>query len=336
MLVRWLWHILWADWLRRLSDKLEFGEDRVQGMYYIIDDKLEESTYEECLKRDHIYVAIVDKEEFKKNSDLFNMGIDMEFDPSMAPVSCVKVNYDSLTGSFSIPDRANIAEKNHEFSFALDEQGIVFINDDGTADKIIKRISQTRKWRMPSLERFVYDFLEEIIGTDIKVLEEYDKKLDDMEDCILDGDVDGIMEKLVDIRSDINDLKTHYEQLIDLSQELEENENGFFSSKNLRYFRMFTERVMRLQDIVSSLREHSMQVRDLLHSQLETKQNRVMTILTVVSTIFMPLTLIVGWYGMNFKYMPELDIPIAYPIVLIVSILIVVISIIFFKKKKFF
>ena len=41
MLVRWLWHILWADWLRRLSDKLEFGEDRVQGMYYIIDDKLE-------------------------------------------------------------------------------------------------------------------------------------------------------------------------------------------------------------------------------------------------------------------------------------------------------
>ena len=79
MLVRWLWHILWADWLRRLSDKLEFGEDRVQGMYYIIDDKLEESTYEECLKRDHIYVAIVDKEEFKKNSDLFNMGIDMEF-----------------------------------------------------------------------------------------------------------------------------------------------------------------------------------------------------------------------------------------------------------------
>jgi magnesium transporter len=144
------------------------------------------------------------------------------------------------------------------------------------------------------------------------------------------------MEKLVDIRSYINDLKTHYEQLIDLSQELEENENGFFSSKNLRYFRMWTERVMRLQDIVSSLREHSMQVRDLLHSQLETKQNRVMTILTVVSTIFMPLTLIVGWYGMNFKYMPELDIPIAYPIVLIVSVLIVVISIIFFKKKKFF
>lgn len=305
-------------------------------MYYIIDDKLEESSYEECLKHDHIYVANVSVEEFKRNTELFNMGIDMDFEPGVAPVSCVKVNYDSLTGSFSIPDRANISEENHEFSFVLDEQGIVFINDDGTAEKILKKISQTRKWRMPSLERFVYDFLEEIIGTDIKVLEEYDKKLDAMEDCILDGDDDGIMEALLEIRSDIMDLRTHYEQLIDLSQELEENENGFFSSKNLRYFRMFTERVMRLQDIVSSLREHSMQVRDLHHSQLETKQNKVMTVLTVVSTIFMPLTLIVGWYGMNFKYMPELELPVAYPIVIIVCVLIAVGSIIFFKKKKFF
>ena len=305
-------------------------------MYYIIDDKLEKSSYEECLKRKNIYVATVTAEEFKKNSELFNMGIDMDFDPGVAPVSCVKVNYDSLTGGFSIPDRACIAEKNHEFSFALDEQGIVFINDDGTAEKIIKKISETRKWRMPSLERFVYDFLEEIISNDIKILGVYEKKLDDMEDRILEGDDSDVMEDLLDIRSDILDLKTHYEQLIDLSQELEENENGFFSSKNLRYFRMFTERVMRLQDIVSSLREHTMQVRDLHHSMLEVKQNRVMTILTVVSTIFMPLTLIVGWYGMNFKYMPELDIPIAYPIVIIVSVLIVVVSIIFFKKKKFF
>ena len=305
-------------------------------MYYVIDDKLEKSSYEECLKHDRIYVATVTREEFKKNSKLFNMGIDMDFDPSNAPVSCVRVNYDSLTGGFSIPDRACISDKNHEFSFALDEQGIVFINDDGTAEKIIKKISETRKWRMPSLERFIYDFLEEIISDDIKVLSSYEKKLDEMEDRILDNKDENIMEELVDIRSDIMDLRTHYEQMIDLSQELEENENGFFSSKNLRYFRMFTERVMRLQDIVSSLREHTMQVRDLHHSMLEVKQNRVMTVLTVVSTIFMPLTLIVGWYGMNFKYMPELEIPIAYPIVIIVCVLIVVLSIIFFKKKKFF
>jgi magnesium transporter len=303
-------------------------------MYYIIEDKLVKSTYEECLKGKSIYVATVTGEEFKKNSDLFNMGIDMDFDLNDAPVSCVRVNYDSLTGGFSIPDRADISAENHEFSFALDEQGIVFINDDGTAEHIIEKIAGTRKWRMPSLERFVYDFLEEIISEDINVLNSFDKKLDVLEDRILDKHDDNVMEDLLEIRSDIMDLRTHYEQLIDLSQELEENENGFFSSKNLRYFRMFTERVMRLQDIVSSLREHTMQVRDLHQTMLEVKQNKMMNVLAVVSAIFMPLTLIVGWYGMNFKYMPELDVPIAYPVVIAVCILIVVLSIIFFKKKK--
>ena len=303
-------------------------------MYYIIDDKLVKSTYEECLKSKNIYVATVTGEEFKKNSELFNMGIDMDFDLNDAPVSCVRVNYDSLTGGFSIPDRANISAENHEFSFALDEQGIVFINDDGTAERIIEKISATRKWRMPSLERFVYDFLEEIISEDINVLNSFDKKLDVLEDRILEKHDDNVMEDLLEIRSDIMDLRTHYEQLIDLSQELEENENGFFSSKNLRYFRMFTERVMRLQDIVSSLREHTMQVRDLHQTMLEVKQNKMMNVLAVVSAIFMPLTLIVGWYGMNFKYMPELEVPIAYPIVIAVCVIIVVLSIIFFKKKK--
>ena len=48
----------------------------------------------------------------------------------------------------------------------------------------------------------------------------------------------------------------------------------------------------------------------------------------------MPLTLIAGWYGMNFKYMPELEYKVSYPIVFIISIIIVIISLIFFKKKK--
>ena len=59
-----------------------------------------------------------------------------------------------------------------------------------------------------------------------------------------------------------------------------------------------------------------------------------MTILTVVTTIFMPLTLIAGWYGMNFRYMPELDAVWGYPVIIIISILIVIGSLLFFKKKK--
>jgi magnesium transporter len=90
---------------------------------------------------------------------------------------------------------------------------------------------------------------------------------------------------------------------------------------------------MRLQDIVTYLRDYSVQVRDLYANQIAVQQNNTMTILTVVTTIFMPLTLIVGWYGMNFRYMPELDSPLGYPIVIIVCLAIVIVSIVFFRRK---
>ena len=122
--------------------------------------------------------------------------------------------------------------------------------------------------------------------------------------------------------------------MIDLAQEFEENENNFFKADNLRYFRLYSSRVSRLHGMVSSLLDYTVQIRDTYQSRLDVKQNRIMTVLTVVTTIFMPLTLIVGWYGMNFKYMPELDKVWGYPVVIGVSVLIVVCSLIFFKKKK--
>jgi len=97
---------------------------------------------------------------------------------------------------------------------------------------------------------------------------------------------------------------------------------------------MFSSRVERLYYTATHLRDYTIQLNDLYQSQLDVKQNRIMTVLTVVTTIFMPLTLIVGWYGMNFKYMPELDSRLGYPVVILLSILIVTGSLTFFKKKK--
>ena len=59
-----------------------------------------------------------------------------------------------------------------------------------------------------------------------------------------------------------------------------------------------------------------------------------MALLTVITSIFMPLTLIAGWYGMNFKYMPELEYKASYPIIIVLSVVIVIVCLIFFKKKK--
>ena len=279
-------------------------------------------------------MAVLTTAEWQQRQDCFDMLIDMDMETTIPHETKAVVNQDSLTGSFSIPDRADISGIRHTFSFALDEKGIVFIDNYGYADLVIKRIQRTKRWRAPSMERFLYDFLEQIVSRDLMLLEKYERNLDNLEDKISENEDPSYLHTVNEIRGNVRDLRIHYAQMIDFTQELEENENGFFVDENIRYFHMFKNRVERLYNIAGYLRDYTEQLGDVYHLQLEAKQNRIMTVLTVVSTIFMPLTLITGWFGMNFRYMPELESPWAYPIVIAICIVIIVVSLIYCKKKK--
>ena len=244
------------------------------------------------------------------------------------------VNFDSLTGTFYVPRRSDISGNPHRSAFALDEKGIIFIETGEFAAKIVQKISWRKRWRLPSLERFLYDFLETLIARDLRLLNATEQELALIEDEILEGGLEKYPDKLNDIRTFLMDMRIHYEQLLDFGQELEENENGFFKDENLRYFRLFTERVMRLMDQVNSLRDYTVQLRELFSTQLDIRMNRIMTLLTIVTVIFMPLTLIAGWYGMNFVYMPELKWRYGYLAVFVVSAAILVGSVAWFRKRK--
>ncbi|MEG2775071.1 MAG: CorA family divalent cation transporter, partial [Acetivibrio sp.] len=100
-------------------------------------------------------------------------------------------------------------------------------------------------------------------------------------------------------------------------------------------FHVFADRAARLQGETQVLREYAMQVQDVYQAEIGIRQNNVMKVLTMVTTIFLPLTLIVGWYGMNFIHMPELAWKYGYPVIIGISLLVVISSLIIFKKKKF-
>ena len=301
-------------------------------MYYLIKESLVSCDRKAMQHADAQYVAVLTTEEWQRQRDGFDMVIDMEMDAPQETKAVV--NMDSLTGSLSIPDRKNISGPRKNFSFALDEKGIVLVDDSGYVQEMLQMICRTKKWRLPGLERFLYDLLEMTISQDLTLLENSEHRLNLIEEAILRGEVETYPKEMNDIRGDLLDLRVHYEQLIDLGQELEENENGFFQEENLRYFHMFTERVLRLREMVNGQREYVMQLRDLMQSQLDVRQNRIMTVLTVITSIFLPLTLIAGWYGMNFRYMPELEWKYSYPVVILFSIVIVVICLVWFRRKK--
>ena len=98
---------------------------------------------------------------------------------------------------------------------------------------------------------------------------------------------------------------------------------------------LISNRVNRLKDESQILREYGLQVWELFQSEIAIRQNNIMKILAIVTTIFLPLTLVVGWYGMNFAHMPELSWKYGYGAVIVFSIVIVIVCIVIMKKKKF-
>ncbi len=301
-------------------------------MYYQIRETLTPCQAGEIRETGLQYAVVLTTEEWAQECDSFDMLIDMDMDAPQETKAVV--NRDSLTGTLSIPNRDHISGPRRNFSFALDEKGIVLVDDSEYVNEILEKLSHTKKWRFPGLERFLYDFLELTIDQDLTVLEKSEHRLNLIEESILQGKIESYPKEMNDIRGDLLDLRVHYEQLIDLGQELEENENGFFKEENLRYFHMFTERVIRLQDIVAGQREYVMQLRDLMQSQLDVKQNHIMSMLTLITSIFLPLTRIAGWYGMNFRYMPELEWKYSYPVLIVASVIIVIGCLLWFKRKK--
>ena len=154
-------------------------------MYYQIKETLTPCTVEDIVKRgpgDPPYVVIMDPETWNKTQDQFDLVIDMDMDPSDVLETKAIVNFDSLTGSFYVPRRSDINGNPHRSAFALDEKGIIFIEKGEFAAKIVQKISWRKRWRLPSLERFLYDFLEMLIARDLQLLNSTEQELGQIED----------------------------------------------------------------------------------------------------------------------------------------------------------
>ena len=114
------------------------------------------------------------------------------------------------------------------------------------------------------------------------------------------------------------------------------NDNGLFSKDGARHFSIIHNRVQRFCSSVTNLHDYVTQMREACQSQIDIEQNNLMKIFTVVTAVFMPLTLIVGWYGMNFANMPELQWEYGYLAVIVLSVIVCGGMIMFFRYKKWF
>lgn len=188
----------------------------------------------------------------------------------------------------------------------------------------------------PSNERALYLFFVALLSKDAKRLEAYETLITNAEDAALQNSRSNYLDRIRDFRKELLRLKRYYEQLNTITDHLAANDNGLFTRDGVRHFSIIHNRIAHFCSNVMSLRDYVTQMREACQSQIDIEQNKLMKIFTVVAAIFLPLTLIVGWYGMNFRYMPELSWRYGYLGVILLSAVVCVVLIIWFKRKKWF
>lgn len=184
-------------------------------------------------------------------------------------------------------------------------------------------------------ERVLFAFFELQTKGDEFAFDGIEKEIMDLEQALIATGKRDCVSEIISLRKRLMVLKKYYEQLLNVLDILIENENGIFDGKTLRSFKMLYRRTERRFQNVLNLREYVTQVRESYEAEVDISLNTTMKIFTVVTTIFLPLTLIVGWYGMNF-HIPEYDWKHGYLFVTMISVGCILAVIAIFKKKKWF
>jgi len=192
------------------------------------------------------------------------------------------------------------------------------------------------KVRKKKADYLLYRLVDIIVDNYYTVLDNIGEKIEDIEDEIQRTPSNKTFQKIQAIKKELIYLRKAVYPLRDALSRVIKDEFGFIEEENIRFFSDIYDHVVHLIDSLETYKDLTSSLMDIHINTMNTRMNEVMKVLTVISTIFMPLTFIVGVYGMNFRYMPELEWHWGYFTVLGFMLLIVIGMIRYFKYKKWF
>jgi magnesium transporter len=191
--------------------------------------------------------------------------------------------------------------------------------------------------RNMTLEKLIYSFLDALVAGDIIMLESTGAEVNELEAQVLRDEADkDFNTTLLDLKNRLLSAHNYYEQLLDITDAVEENENDIFDTDSLMYISNIGKKIVRLREDVDALSNMVVHLQDAYSSYLDMNLNKTMKFFTVITSIFFPLTIIVGWYGMNFQSMPEFYWRFGYVYVIALSIIVVLALVLVGKRKKWF
>ena len=178
-----------------------------------------------------------------------------------------------------------------------------------------------------SIIDFVVDYYYDALDYIEKKLSEIDEKLHLKESIISKEELHDLKIQIIRIRKSIYPMREVINRFI-------RTENQIINKSTDVYLRDLADHSIQIADMSETYQDMLNSLHDLYQTEISNRMNNVMKILTIISTIFIPLTFIVGIYGMNFKHMPELETKNGYYMVLLAMFIIAISFLIYFKKKK--
>lgn len=179
-----------------------------------------------------------------------------------------------------------------------------------------------------------YSIIDVVVDNYFVILEKLGEKLEDVEDGLLNNPTGETLQDIHELKRKMLSLRRSVWPLRELISGLERIESTLVQKNTSIYLRDVYDHTIQVIDTIESFRDMLSGMLDTYLSSLSNKMNEVMKVLTVIATIFIPLTFLAGVYGMNFQYMPELKWHWAYPVLWVVMLGVGIIMFIFFRRKK--
>jgi len=217
--------------------------------------------------------------------------------------------------------------KNYVISFQ-EREGDVF---DSIRERIRNNLGQIRK---AGADYLIYALIDAIIDNYFTVIEKLGEETENLEDKVISQPNPANVQAIHKLKRDLIFLRKSVWPLREVINILERGESLLILKATNLYLRDIYGQTIQVMDTVETLRDVLSGILDIYLSSMSNRMNEIMKVLTIIATIFIPLTFIVGIYGMNFQYMPEIKWIWGYPVVLSVMLIIVIAMLVFFRRKK--
>ncbi len=217
----------------------------------------------------------------------------------------------------------------------LRDMVITFQERPGDVLEPLRRLIEKAKGRIRNqgADFLFYSIVDVIIDNYFLCLEDMGEEIEQLEERALRNPEPGLVPVLQEMKRDLLSLRKAVWPLREEITGLLREDHPLMKTATAPYLRDLYDHTIAIMDTVESYRDTTSGLLDVYLSSLSNRMNEVMKVLTIIATIFIPLSFIAGIYGMNFDNMPELHLPFAYPVILIICIAVAGAMLIYFRRK---